>query len=253
MSGTAKIVELVRKLFAKADSAAEIGSTEEAAAFAAKANELLLRHRLEMTDLELQDEQDHDPMGRDDLLSAAWGGVQQKWSSRLASAVAHTHFCRLIFDATAGRRWRARATLLGRASDRAIALATIQMLHQQAKRLEKQAYETSDRTVSRATFRTSFLLGFTNAVYRRLHERRGTLEQQGGQYAVVRLRDADTAVMTFERAQFPHAYFAPVRLSAVHRTVYAAGQAAGASVAFGGIASGGTAARAGRLLAGGRG
>lgn len=252
MSGTAKIVELVRKLFAKADSAAEIGSTEEAAAFAAKANELLLRHRLEMTDLELQDEQDHDPMGRDDLLSAAWGGVQQKWSSRLASAVANTHFCRLIFDG-AGRRWRARAVLLGRASDRAIALATLQMLHQQAKRLEKQAYETSDRTVSRATFRTSFLLGFTNAVYRRLNERRGTLEQQGGQYAVVRLRDADTAVTTFGHAQFPHAYFAPVRLSAVHRTVYAAGQAAGASVAFGGIASGGTAARAGRLLAGGRG
>ncbi len=252
MSGTAKIVELVRKLFAKADSAAEIGSTEEAAAFAAKANELLLRHRLEMTDLELQDEQDHDPMGRDDFLTAAWGGVQQKWSSRLASAVASTHFCRLVFTGT-GRRWRARVTLLGRASDRAVALATLQMLHQQAKRLERLAYETSDRTVPRATFRTSFLLGFVVAVYKRLNERRGTLEQQGGQYAVVRLRDADTAVKTFERAQFPHTYFAPVRLSAVHRTVYAAGQAAGASAAIGGIASGGTAARAGRLLAGGRG
>ncbi len=247
---TQKIMDLIRKLFAKAQSAQEIGSAAEAAAFAAKANELLLRHRLEMTDLELQDEQDADPLGRDDELSRAWGGVQQKWSDELANAIATTHFCKLVRETRRGYP-KGLTYLLGRDSDRKVARYLIEVLHREAKRLAR-AYlaQAPQDGASPAARRTSFLLGFRLEVTRRLREQRARVEQTGGQYAVVRLQDAEAAVEEYMRAQFPDAYVPRSRSTFIQKDAYAAGRAAGDAVGLGGGLQGGTAARAQQLLGG---
>lgn len=47
-----KITETIKKLLAKAESCAEIGSVLEAETFAKKANEMLIQHRLKQSDLD---------------------------------------------------------------------------------------------------------------------------------------------------------------------------------------------------------
>ena len=46
------VIDKLRKIMAHAASAREIGNLAEAEAFAAKAQELLLRHKLDMTEVE---------------------------------------------------------------------------------------------------------------------------------------------------------------------------------------------------------
>jgi hypothetical protein len=229
-----KVIDLVRKLFAKAESAKEIGSAEEAAAFASKANDLLLQHKLEMTELELEDEADTDPFGRVDQSVRAWGGVQQKWSAWLAVSLARAHFCEIVFDVERVR-WRRKRTgtisLFGRQSDRQIAAFLIETLHREAKRLASAA-------VRGGAHRPSFLWGFTDAVQQRLEDRLQHVKQQGGQYAVVRLQDLNQQLEAYVADSYGPTRTARSRVSMVDTQSYAQGRAAGAAVGIGGISNG---------------
>lgn len=56
------IIEKLRKLIAMEQSARSIGSLAEAEAFASKVQELLSKHKLEMSEIELDEQEESDPI-----------------------------------------------------------------------------------------------------------------------------------------------------------------------------------------------
>ena len=52
MKTSENLIEKIQKLMAKAESAKNMGSTAEAEVFAAKVNEMLMKHNLSMMDVE---------------------------------------------------------------------------------------------------------------------------------------------------------------------------------------------------------
>ncbi len=259
-----KTLELIRKLFAKSDSAAQLGSSEEAAAFASKANELLLRHKLELSEVDALVEEADDPIENDYAdISEALGlkaGKREPWLTSLFAAVARAHFCVALY--VPGSK---RVRLVGRRSDREIALYMVTVLAQTARRLaadfaeqEKRAflgeYGNAGYWRRQDTMRTkaAFLVGFAIAVKDRLKALRQEVEQQGGQFALVRFAKADDAA---KRAAAPFSTKGSNNMSYRNESAFAAGQQAGQSVSLhGGVQSGrggnGTLARGQRLLGG---
>lgn len=92
-----KLIKKLQGLNAKAVSAKEIGNIEEAAAFAAKFQELLTKHNLEKTDLNLN--------GNDPKAEGEWIDLNKehglaktdgKWLQRLYGVVARANFGNIV-------------------------------------------------------------------------------------------------------------------------------------------------------------
>lgn len=239
-----KILDTIRKLFAKAESARELGSIEEAALFAAKAQELLLKHKLDAADV-LEVTVEDDPMGRDDLDAPEWLGAR-RWISDLLFGIAGAHFVQAIWT----NQRRRRVSLVGRQSDREVVVYLTETLVREGKRLAAVFMALQEDRRS-AWLRNSFLLGYRLEVLRRIREQRATSEQKGGQHAVTVYRTAEQETEEAFNAMFPNAENVRSRPSYVSTSSYAAGKAAGQSVGIGGIASG-TTRRASFILGGGR-
>lgn len=193
-----KTLNLIRKLLLKADSARALGSIEEAAAFAAKANELLLRHKLEMSDVEVAEEIAADPVGDEYVNLAALGhlknvyGNRRPWLEQLATDVARAHFCRILV--IPGSK---TIHLIGRHTDRLIAKYLLETLISNGERLAAR-YERTSRNAAIATGdpfplkpKASWLLGYVRAIGQRLVAMRHAVEQQGGQFALTRFAAAE--------------------------------------------------------------
>ena len=85
-----------QKLFAQAESAKEIGNLEEAAAFAAKIQELLQQHNLSMSDVENHQHSDAKPISEQKL---SYGSTKSDgtWEIDLMSAVCQYNWCDYIW------------------------------------------------------------------------------------------------------------------------------------------------------------
>ena len=257
-----KTLRLIKHLFAHAESAAQIGSSEEAATFAAKANELLLKHKLEMTDIELVTQDQDDPIERDyfDVAQAAnlkKGGGRRRaaWIESLASALCNAHFCKLLV--IPGTK---RIVIIGRNSDRQIVQYLLTTLVREGERLAI-LYERQARTEAKRTGlpipeqpKRGFQLGFTKGVRERLTEMRASVVKQGGQFALIRFDQAQQAVTKWFDQKYGRtrsAGHAPgsstSNLSAVE-----AGRKAGRSQNLHGGLSGGSASSNGTLASGSR-
>lgn len=240
-----KILDTIRKLFAKAESARELGSAEEAALFAAKAQELLLKHKLDESLLETVIEED--PMGREDLEAPEWLSTRT-WIDRLVNNITAAYFCKAIWTSKKERRM----AVMGKRSDREVALYLVQTLVAEGKRLVAEfmaRQPEGDRRSQR--LRNSFLLGYTSMVLQRVREQRARSEQAGGQHAITLFRNAQRETDDAFRAAFPFATGGKSRRDYVHAGAHAAGKAAGQAVGIGGIRSGAS-ARASFLIGGGR-
>lgn len=263
MTPLAKTMELIRKLLAKADSAAELGSAEEAAAFAGKANELLLQHKLEMSDIDLAAEDTEDPIENDYVTAAGFEkGGRSKWISTLFHHVAKAHFCRSLY--VDGSK---KVRLIGRKSDREIVTYLVSTLARNGERLAKAfaatavpndgpwSYRESPRT-AKSRAKSSFLLGYVSAISERLRGMRAHAEQQGGQFAVVRFRRAENEVARIADV-LTRGKTSRSSQTIFNSSAFAAGQEAGRSASLhGGVGGGnggnGTIARGARLLGGGK-
>lgn len=197
---TLKTIDLIRKLLAKSESAAQLGSAEEAAAFAAKASELLLRHKLDMTDLEVSTEEADEPVGRhsfDPSETMRWvsKGRRVAWLQALVSGIARANFCRILV--IPGSK---TVVVIGRPSDAAIVKYLTHVLVREAERLavlyERQVRVGAERAgLPRPVEpKKGFLLGFVDAVLKRLREMRASVEKAGGKHALVRFQAAELAV-----------------------------------------------------------
>jgi hypothetical protein len=200
-----KTLGLIKKLMAKADSAAQIGSAEEAATFAAKANELLLKHKLEMTDLELASEDTDDPIedGYINVAQAAGlkkgGGARRAaWIEGLASRLCNAHFCKLLV--VPGSK---TIRIIGRKSDKQIVEYLLTTLVREGERLAILYERVSRVSAQRAGLpipqqpKRGFLLGFTAGIGEKLREMRVQVVNQGGQHAIVRFQQATAAVQKY--------------------------------------------------------
>jgi hypothetical protein len=256
-----KIIDRIRKLFAKAESAAEIGSAEEAATFAAKANELLLRHKLEMTNIELADEQATDPIEQEDFDIGEPVGLgnrtRSSWSEQLFQGIAYAHFCEILL--IRGKKF----ILVGRTSDRELVRYLYATLASHGNRLaasfaRAELRKWGDRSAADTRrLKTDFLMGYYQAINKRLRERRAQVEQQGGQFALVRFQNADAEVAAAFRARFPRVHSAGrIGRGVQNARAYGAGQEAGnAANLHGGIGGSTSSSRStlsgGALLLGG--
>jgi hypothetical protein len=104
MKVTDRIIERIKKLIRHEQSARKCSTPEEAAAFAARIQELLIRHKIEMSEIDLS-EADGDPgLGEERVATGrsfryGRGARVQLADNILMSAVAEAHFCEGYDDA----------------------------------------------------------------------------------------------------------------------------------------------------------
>ena len=86
-----KIINTIKKLSAKAESAKEIGNVAEAALFSAKVSELLLKHNLEMAEIASEDQYGVVGDKHADL------NLDQRWKINLLSVLTQYNFCKPVY------------------------------------------------------------------------------------------------------------------------------------------------------------
>ena len=95
----ATLLERIQKLLDMSQSATELGNTKEAEAFAAKVQQLLLKHHLNMSAVEAATETRNDPVDHSTIdISPQYRRANPpkkcaKWQSFLARVVAQAHLC----------------------------------------------------------------------------------------------------------------------------------------------------------------
>lgn len=152
-----KLLDRIRKLHAKAESARSIGSEAEAASFAAAVQKMLAKYKLSLSDLEMAQMEREEPVGEGHFFDE--NRSRADWSDFLVMAIARA--------------------LVGRETDRKIAEFMITTLKRTALELSDKEARTfrkqQRRTVGETThenrnFRTAWLNGFVSRVAERYAE-----------------------------------------------------------------------------------
>lgn len=251
MTNIDSVIERIKKLLAHSDSAKSIGSQAESEAFAAKAAEIALQHKLEMSEIEFAAEAEADPIDGEyvntaDLLGQRKTRNRSAWQQGLVSALCYANSCRLLV--VVGSK---TVRLVGSKADREIVKYLFTTLGRQGERLaNKWAREQAARTwrdvewqeQARGTKR-DFLLGFVRGIREKLAEQRKSTLAEAGQYAVVRVQTHERAVAQWI-ADLEGVRSTGALSGARDGASYRAGQAAGRSASLHGGIGGGTVSRA---------
>jgi hypothetical protein len=214
-----KLLEKLAKLKAHAESAQALGSEAEAQAFADMLQQMLLRHKLEMSDVELVDLEKEDPIDRHPVNFSAQGlprkKVRQAWSQHLAETIAWAHFCRILVYNRSNR-----VTFVGRKQDCEVAEYMFVTLYKATERIADAAYakfstecvrqcaycqedkasctgryhEFEPNWARARGFRPAFVEAFVWRLARRFYDLRKQAEASSST-ALVRLNTADQAVV----------------------------------------------------------
>jgi len=227
MEDKEKVLDRLQKIKAHQESAEKIGSVEEAQAFAEMLQRLLLKHNLEMTDLEFEQHEQDEPI---DQFTINWEehGLKTKrmrieWEETLASIVARANFCRILVHHDSNR-----ITLVGRKSDAQVAEYLIVTLRRSAKKIAYNSLnefirENKTKAICRICFKTkdlhvfelhdflretltdhhgfkaSFITAFVNRIRERLEETKKTVVNTST--ALVRVDKVEAALRNY-MAQF---------------------------------------------------
>ena len=97
-----KIIDKLQKLLAHAESAKECGNMDEAAAFAGKVQDLLTKHQLSMSDIEIAEEKASGEQVERELVSPERLGVKfsskvQHWQVDLLNGLAAANNCQSFY------------------------------------------------------------------------------------------------------------------------------------------------------------
>lgn len=163
-----KMVALLKKMIAHEKSARSIGNIAEAEAFAAKIQNLLLSHKLEMTDLEVEAQKTEDPFGKEQH-GVNYGSTPQ-WRITLASAIARSFFCKAFYIAGMNK-----IQFVGRTSDRAATIQMYEYLGELGKSIGAEEWKVARAqfgySVSfKAKWDKSFRQGYADAISQRLRK-----------------------------------------------------------------------------------
>ena len=164
-----KILSTIEKLLKHSESAAKIGSQKEAEAFAVQARQLMVQHKIELSELDLQDECPEEEVTKEFVSPNAWGDEQQKrktpWKVAMAYVLAPSYFCSVL-----GMKGSNGMVVIGTNSDREAFICAIQGLFVAAEALCDSAYASHIRAGGRKdnTWRRSYLFGFANGMRDRI-------------------------------------------------------------------------------------
>jgi len=202
------VISLLRKLMAQADGEKAVGNLAAAEAFAAKAQELLLKHKLEMSDVEIAAEEMNEPvLGEvvcaDEMMDAKYNYNRQKsdiWVSTLLNACAKANFCKVLKH----RGGKNMMTIVGRASDRAAASALFVYLSKACIEMAPREADMNGayEKIERRTWISSFKLGYAGAIYHRLDSKRD-LALQSNSTALMRIDQMEKVVEEKFKELFP--------------------------------------------------
>lgn len=213
--GMEKILDRIKRLFAKADSAAAVGSMAEAEAFAAGAQKTLAFYKLDMAMLDDAEQEAQDP------LSHGYCELDRTdpWTRLLVATVARAHYCR----AFRGRDNRIR--YFGRQNDVAVATYVTAQLTRCALALVEVGLRI-ERRAGRSTrgYRVSYFKGFVTAISEKYKAFRET-ESTGG-LAMVRAKST-AEVEAYMQSVVGRTVTRKLVLSGTHGRAYSEGHAAG--------------------------
>jgi hypothetical protein len=168
----------IARMLAMAEGAEKIGSLAEAEAFAAKAQELMIRHELSLSDVEQAELASGDPMG---MTRVSYAGThpplharaRRAWQEDLAAHLANHFGCSfLVYPGSTDY------ALIGRLSHRRLAEALITRLCLECFRLARAARPPRGSRISTRDYRGSFRRGFITAIAHRLQEERARQEAE---------------------------------------------------------------------------
>lgn len=151
----AGVVEKIRKLIAHERSARKIGSVAEAAAFAARIQDLLIKHNLSLIEVE-RDQPDKGAISEERYrVRPAWEAVT------LAAIVTRAHFCAVI-------RTHDGLLFAGREEDRLVSIAMFGYLLSVMRRVARNEEALSKKLGRRIKrFKPAFYAGFLTALKER--------------------------------------------------------------------------------------
>lgn len=185
-----KVLDLLNKLIQHQKSAEAIGSVAEAQAFAAKIQELMDVHKIEMSDVDFHVREVEEPFGFSEYSGpeaySGGAGKRQLWTQRLATAVADANECDIILGS--GNRF----SFAGRTSNRELCVVVFKYLFELAVEMadkavirdkDQQQYEFQEWYAKYGykdigagyrhwmkNYRKSWLNGFATSVQSRLRE-----------------------------------------------------------------------------------
>ena len=165
------IIERIQKLHAQAESAHSIGNIEEASAFAAKVQEMLLKHKLETAILETSEtmEEVEDVWSSAEDFGFRKGARYCTWFSALVHGIARANGCEVL-----GTTGSTNTRIIGAPSDRKIVQYLTSLMIQESNRLLKKAQRDAKSMGFPFTRRdtNSWRVGFARGIGTRLHQQR---------------------------------------------------------------------------------
>ncbi len=194
-----RLLDKLAKIQAHAESAEKIGNEAEAEAFAQMLQRLCLKHKIAMNDIQFQELDKEEPIGRHNIGYAAAGletkAARIRWQEQLAGIVARAHFCRILV--TSGD---SRVTLVGRQSDCAVADYMFTTLARAIIKLAKVEHGKFYRECHRENrledargFKTSFIDAFVTRLRQRFVEEKKVAKAESSN-ALVRINTEEKAI-----------------------------------------------------------
>ncbi len=175
-------LDRIKKLLAHSESARGLGSVAEAEAFAAKAADIALQHKLSLDAIEFADEAAADPIDKELVNTAELKGDKRTrnrsaWQQELLAVLARNNSCRIVVMTGSKTCY-----LIGSGADREIVKYLYAVLAREGERL------------SRGWSKRDFLLGFVRGVSEKLYAQRKSTLAEAGSTALVRVEQHDKAV-----------------------------------------------------------
>jgi hypothetical protein len=216
MTDTEKILDKLGKIKRHMDSAKEIGNEAEAQAFAGMLQNLLLRHKLEMTDINYQKEMQSEPIveqrpetiydmkrGRvyKDFPDVEVVGQRREWAERLADIVSNAYSCRFLVVQGSSIIY-----FVGHKSNVAMVeylyltmLRAADKMSSNAAKKQRAAWrqQNGGAGMTPRGFRESWLRGFCERIGQRMKEEREKFNNPTQSTALVRVDKEALAVLDY--------------------------------------------------------
>lgn len=201
------IIQKIKKLLDKAESAATFSTQEEATLFMEKAQEMLVKYELSLSEVEFAMAQEDDPMREHVVYPYDKNGkikytrARTGWQIDLAHALARANFCCLLQHTGANC-----VTFIGRVSHTEVASFIWQTLTGEVERMCEMEYNRAwTRLGADAArgFPAGYRVAFVNTVRKRLHEvvaaRKAQMQQAANGVALMRLDTLSTAAEKWQK------------------------------------------------------
>lgn len=182
-----KMIDKIKKLLAKSDSAKELGNTAEAETYAMKVQELLIQHNLEMADLKEEEKSEiiMEVMDLKDIFNI--GKSEGPWITQLIGTLAMYNLCRIIII---GRMSGNKIYIFGEEHN----IEVVKYMHDQivtkVKKLSLKAWSEYRGMEKRNTFLRGYKSGVVIGITSKLREQQANqMNQYEGMTGLVKVND----------------------------------------------------------------